>query len=97
MSTSSPAGADRSPLVLASASPARLATLQQAGLHPRVLVSGVDESTVVAFHALGVDGPRLGGAVEWETDRARFVGRGRTLANPQSLDGRVHQRQSSSR
>jgi cyclic beta-1,2-glucan synthetase len=47
------------------------------------------ESSVVAFHALGVDGPRLGGAVEWETDRARFLGRGRTPANPQSLDGRA--------
>ena len=46
MSTSSPAGTDRSPLVLASASPARLTTLRQAGLHPRVLVSGVDESVV---------------------------------------------------
>ena len=48
MSTSSPAGGDRSLLVLASASPARLATLRQAGLHPRVLVSGVDESVVTA-------------------------------------------------
>ena len=35
-----------------------------------------------AFHVLGVDGPRLGGAVEWETDRARFLGRGRSPANP---------------
>ncbi len=35
-------------LVLASASPARLATLRQAGLTPRVLVSGVDESTATA-------------------------------------------------
>jgi septum formation protein len=35
-------------LVLASASPARLATLRAAGLDPEVLVSGVDESTVTA-------------------------------------------------
>ena len=35
-----------------------------------------------AFHVLGVDGPRLGGAVEWETDRARFIGRGRTAGQP---------------
>ncbi|MCX6400422.1 MAG: Maf family protein [Propionibacteriales bacterium] len=33
--------------VLASASPARLATLRSAGLDPQVIVSGVDESQVV--------------------------------------------------
>ena len=48
-----------------------------------------DESPIVGFHVLGVDGPRLGGAVEWETDRARFIGRGRSPANPMVLDGRA--------
>jgi cellobiose phosphorylase len=62
---------------------------QSAGLLFTRRPRSAEDSTVVAFHALGVDGPRLGGAVEWETDRARFVGRGRTLANPQSMDGRA--------
>lgn len=35
-------------VVLASASPARLATLRNAGLDPEVIVSGVDESVVTA-------------------------------------------------
>ncbi len=46
------------------------------------------EAPVWAFHVLGVEG-RLRGAVEWETDRARFIGRGRTVAAPVALDGRA--------
>ena len=49
---------------------------------------GAHEPSVWAFHVLGVEG-RLGGAVEWETDRARFLGRGRSTASPVALDGRA--------
>lgn len=35
-------------LVLASASPARLSVLQRAGIEPEVVVSGIDESQIVA-------------------------------------------------
>jgi cyclic beta-1,2-glucan synthetase len=45
-----------------------------------------DETPVWAFHVLGIDAP-VGGAVEWETDRARFIGRGRSPAGPRALEG----------
>jgi cellobiose phosphorylase len=38
-------------------------------------------------HVLSVEG-RLTGAVEWETDRGRFLGRGREPDDPLALDGR---------
>jgi len=41
-----------------------------------------------AFHAMSLDG-RPQGPVEWETDRARFLGRGRHPGDPQALDGRA--------
>src|SRR5439155_720315 len=47
-----------------------------------------DEVPPWAFHVLGIEG-RLGGAVEWETDRARFIGRGRCVERPAALDGRA--------
>ena len=49
---------------------------------------GADDVPVWAFHVLGVEG-RQGGAVEWETDRARFVGRGRSLADAVAQTGRA--------
>ena len=54
---------------------------QSAGLLFSRRPRGADEPPTWAFHVLGVEG-RLGGAVEWETDRARFLGRGRSPANP---------------
>jgi septum formation protein len=36
-------------LVLASASPARLATLRRAGVEPEVIVSGIDEDAIAAY------------------------------------------------
>lgn len=44
-------------LVLASASPARLATLRAAGVEPRVVVSGVDEDAVLAAAAANGEPP----------------------------------------
>ena len=41
-----------------------------------------------AFHALSLEG-RPQGSLEWETDRARFLGRGRGPSDPLSLDGRA--------
>ncbi|HNW92371.1 MAG TPA: glucoamylase family protein [bacterium] len=46
-----------------------------------------DETPVWGVHVMSVSG-RMQGAVEWETDRARFLGRGRGPDNPQALDGR---------
>jgi cyclic beta-1,2-glucan synthetase len=45
------------------------------------------DADVWAFHALSLEG-RPQGPVEWETDRARFLGRGRSPADPRALDGR---------
>ena len=42
------------PLVLASASPARLATLRSAGIEPLVIVSGVDESQLAGLPPAGL-------------------------------------------
>jgi len=46
-----------------------------------------DEARVWAVHVLSVEG-RMQGPVEWETDRGRFLGRGRGPQDPVALDGR---------
>src|SRR5262249_11862887 len=45
------------------------------------------DPTLIAFHALSIDGPARA-QVEYETDRLRFLGRGRAPDDPQALDGR---------
>src|SRR5207244_2644664 len=47
-----------------------------------------DEARVWAVHVLSVDA-RMQGPVEWETDRGRFLGRGRSPEDPMALDGRA--------
>jgi cyclic beta-1,2-glucan synthetase len=46
-----------------------------------------DERELWAVHVPGLEG-RTQGQAEWETDRAQFLGRGRTVGNPVALDGR---------
>jgi septum formation protein len=76
-------------LVLASASPARLATLRSAGLDPEVVVSGVDESQVRIADpsALAIELARLKAeAVAARVPDAVVVGCDSVLG----LDGAVH-------
>src|SRR3989304_4571958 len=47
-----------------------------------------DEAGAWGVHVLGVEGRRQG-PVEWESDRSRFLGRGRGPDNPIALDGRA--------
>jgi cyclic beta-1,2-glucan synthetase len=47
-----------------------------------------EEPRVFAVHVLSSEG-RMQGPVEWETDRARFLGRGRDVSDPVALDGRA--------
>ena len=47
-----------------------------------------DAADAWAFHALSLYG-RAQGPVEWDTDRARFLGRGRGPGDPIALDGRA--------
>jgi cyclic beta-1,2-glucan synthetase len=47
-----------------------------------------DDAELWAVHVLSQES-RTQGPVEWETDRTRFLGRGRTPASPQAMDGRA--------
>ncbi|HSF99991.1 MAG TPA: glucoamylase family protein [Vicinamibacterales bacterium] len=49
---------------------------------------GPDDEPVWAVHVLSLEGRRQG-PIEWETDRAAFLGRGRDPRNPAALDGRT--------
>jgi cyclic beta-1,2-glucan synthetase len=48
---------------------------------------GPDDQPLWAVHVINLEG-RSQGPVEWETDRARFLGRGRDVRTPAALDGR---------
>ena len=49
---------------------------------------GAHDPALVVFHVLSIHGPTQA-QVEWETDRMRFLGRGRGPDNPQAMDGRA--------
>jgi cellobiose phosphorylase len=49
---------------------------------------GAGDPEAWGVHVLSLE-DRLQGPVEWETDRARFLGRGRTPSQPVALDGRA--------
>ena len=88
---SSPGSPDASVhrIVLASASPARLATLRSAGIHPEVVVSGVDESAVTLTDpaALAVElAVRKARAVAERVGAAMVIGCDSVL----EFGGRVH-------
>ncbi|HEX5580147.1 MAG TPA: hypothetical protein VFX39_01130, partial [Gemmatimonadaceae bacterium] len=47
------------------------------------------DAALWVVHRLVIEAPDDAEAPQWETDRARFVGRGRTTAHPRALDGGV--------
>jgi cyclic beta-1,2-glucan synthetase len=77
------------------AHPAFLKLFLETEYHPEcsALVCGrrprsPDELAPWAVHVLSAEGG-VHGAIEWETDRARFLGRGRTPEDAVALDGRA--------
>jgi len=46
------------------------------------------DPALIGFHVIAIHGPTQA-QVEWETDRMRFLGRGRGPDNPKALDGRA--------
>ena len=75
-------------IILASASPARLAVLRAAGLEPKVMVSGVDESTFAAgtpAELAGLLAQAKAAAVASGLDRGLVIGCDSLL----DLDGRA--------
>jgi cellobiose phosphorylase len=51
-----------------------------------------DEQPIWAAHLIVPESSSLGGTIEFETDRAQFLGRGRTLENPVALSRRLTNR-----
>ncbi|MCM2315565.1 MAG: carbohydrate-binding protein, partial [Thermoanaerobaculia bacterium] len=49
---------------------------------------GPNDASLVGYHVLSIQGPTQA-QVEWETDRMRFLGRGRSPANPGAMAGRA--------
>ncbi len=60
---------------------------ESAALLCRKRPRSTEQPGVWAFHAMSIEG-RPQGQGEWECDRARFLGRGRSPEDPQALDGR---------
>ncbi len=61
---------------------------ENAALLARRRRRGPHDPTLVGFHVLSIHGPTQA-PVEWETDRMRFLGRGRGPDNPEAMDGRA--------
>ena len=61
---------------------------ESTGLLARRRPRSANEPAVLAFHVLSIDG-RPQAPVEWETDRIRFLGRGRGPEQPEALEGRA--------